>query len=145
MKTFMALLLSVCLLSACESTKNNNGTTAYDINKLEGTWELEYISAPNITFESLYPATRPFIKFDIANKTLGGRTSCNHFSKPLVTKDSLIDFSGPIMMTKMYCPGEGEPTFVNVLTKVTSYKVDDNTLHFMTGDTLKMRFVKKTP
>lgn len=147
MKTFLAFLLSVCLLSVCESTKknNSNNTTGYDINKLGGTWQMEYISAPKITFEELYPANKPFIKFDVANKRISGRTSCNHFSGALVTKDSTIDFSGPILMTEMYCPGsgEGESVFITALTKVNSWKVDDSTLFFMSGDTMTMRFVKR--
>lgn len=147
MKTFLAVFLAALSLSACENTKNSNGgnEVKYDINKLEGTWKLEYILSPKNSFEELYPASKPFIKFEVAGKKMSGTTSCNSFSGSLVTKDSTIDFSGPIAMTEMYCPDSpnGETVFTETLTLVTSYKIEDSTLFLMSGDTMTMRFVKQ--
>jgi heat shock protein HslJ len=143
MKIFIPLLCAGLFLSACKSTKNNNGTgPSHDVNKLEGTWELRYINSV-ASLQQLYPVSKPFIKFDVANKKISGRTGCNSFGGALVTKDSTIDFSGPIAMTRMFCQGQGEPVFTEKLYKVYTFNIQDSTLEFLAGDTLAMRFVKK--
>jgi heat shock protein HslJ len=114
------------------------------LSGLGGTWELNYISGPRIAFNGLYPAKKPTIKFEIAEKRFGGNTSCNSFSGALIADDSTVNFTGPIMMTKMACPGEGEAVFLETLKKVSHYDItSDTTLNFMMGDIAIMRFTKK--
>lgn len=144
MKRLMILAFSfVCLLSACTTMKpgtiGNGG-----LSQLSGTWELDYISGPRIAFNGLYPGKKPTIKFEVAEKRVSGNTSCNSFSGALVADDSTINFNGPLAMTKMACPGEGETTFLEMLKKVGSYSIsNDTTLNFMMGDIAIMRFNKK--
>jgi len=133
----------IVLLAACTTMKpgtiGNGG-----LSGLSGTWELNYISGPRIAFNGLYPAKRPIIKFEVSDKRFSGNTSCNSFSGALVADDTTINFTGPIMMTKMACPGEGEATFVEMLKKVSHYDISgDTTLNFMMGDISVMRFSKK--
>lgn len=139
------LILAVVMtstLAACTTMKpgsiGNGG-----LSQLGGTWELNYISGPRIAFNGLYPATKPTITFDIADKKLSGNTSCNSFTGALVADDATINFSHPLAMTKMACPGEGEATFLDMLKKVSTYAVSDSTLNFMMGDIAIMRFSKK--
>lgn len=114
------------------------------LSGLSGTWELNYISGPRIAFNGLYPAKKPTIKFDITEKRFSGNTSCNSFSGALVADDATVNFTGPMMMTKMACPGEGEATFLEMLKKASHYDItSDTTLNFMMGDIAIMRFKKK--
>src|SRR5215217_5127678 len=139
--TILAFIVTVAF-GACTTIKpgtiGNGG-----LSGLSGTWELNYISGPRIAFNGLYPAKKPTIKFDLAEKRFSGNTSCNSFSGALVADDSTINFTGPMMMTKMACPGEGEATFTEMLKKVSYYAVSgDTTLNFMMGDISIMRFSK---
>lgn len=114
------------------------------LSQLSGTWELNYISGPRIAFNGLYPGKKPTIKFEVAEKRVSGNTSCNSFSGVLVADDTTINFTGPMAMTKMACPGEGEATFLEMLKKVGTYSIsNDTTLNFMMGDIAIMRFNKK--
>jgi hypothetical protein len=49
------------------------------------------------------------------------------------------------MVTKMFCPGEGENFYMNTLQKIDSYSVseDGKTLNFIMGEIVMMRFEKK--
>lgn len=139
------LLLAIVMTStftACTTLKpgtiGNGG-----LSQLGGTWELNYISGPRIAFNGLYPATKPTISFDITERKLSGNTSCNSFSGTLVADDTTINFTQPLAMTKMACPGEGEATFLEMLKKASTYSVSDSTLNFMMGDIAIMRFSKK--
>ena len=139
------MLLAVVMTStfaACTTLKpgsiGNGG-----LSQLGGTWELNYISGPRIAFNGLYPASKPTITFDITERKISGNTSCNSFNGSLVADDTTINFTHPLAMTKMACPGEGETTFVNMLSKVSNYTVSDSTLNFMMGDISIMRFRKK--
>lgn len=130
-------------LAACTTMKpgsiGNGG-----LSQLGGTWELNYISGPRIAFNGLYPGKKPIIKFDVAEKRVSGNTSCNSFSGQLIADDSTINFTQPLIMTKMACPGEGEATFVEMLKKASTYSItSDTTLTFMMGDISIMRFTKK--
>lgn len=144
MKRIMLLaIVMTSTFAACTTLKpgtiGNGG-----LSQLGGTWELNYISGPRIAFNGLYPAKKPTIKFDVTEKRFNGNTSCNSFSGTLVADDSTINFTGPMMMTKMACPGEGEATFTEMLKKVSHYDItSDTTLNFMMGDIAIMRFVKK--
>jgi len=145
MKTYIIIILCFFNSSACNISKNDKPKSGYDVNKLEGRWELEYIISPTTPFEKLYVTNKPFIEFNVTNKKISGINSCNHFGGELVIQDSSIDLSGPIAVTEMYCPdqAEGEMFFNNVLSKVNSWKVTDSLLFFMSRDSILMRFVKK--
>lgn len=143
MKRIMLLaMVMTSTFAACTTLKpgtiGNGG-----LSQLGGTWELNYISGPRIAFNGLYPAKKPTITFDVTEKKLSGNTSCNSFSGALIADDTTINFTHPLVMTKMACPGEGEATFLEMLKKASTYSVSDSTLNFMMGDIAIMRFSKK--
>ena len=113
-------------------------------SKLEGVWEMNYISGLRIAFEGLYPGKKPSISFDLATGEISGNTSCNAFSAPFKMDGMNIKF-GDGRSTLMACEGNGERTFLDMLKKVDGYSLsDDNkTINFLTGDVAVMRFVKK--
>lgn len=144
MKTnIFALFISCCLFTACDSSKKTT-TSMNGSSKLNGTWELNYITGSRIAFDGLYPNKKPTITFDVAKNTLNGNTGCNSFNGPLKVDGNKISFTDPMAMTKMMCPGDGETVFLQTLQKVNSWSVSDgNTLNFIMGDIATMRFTKK--
>lgn len=148
MKQVMILALGYfMLLAACKSAnvnKTQSGQTDNSgIEKLNGTWELEYISGPRIAFHGLYPDRKPVITFSTSDSSFGGNTSCNAFSGKLTADDRSISFSDHMALTKMFCPGSGEPVFTETLKKINAYTVQDSTLTFMMDEVPMMRFAKK--
>ncbi|MDX6187868.1 META domain-containing protein [Flavobacterium sp. Fl-318] len=142
-KYISVLVLFGLMLSSCNVFKCKKEDTA---SKLEGTWELNYISGPKITFEGLYPNGKPTINFDLKEKRVSGSNSCNNFNGKLSIDGNKIDFTQPMAVTKKMCTNnQGEQTFMSTLPKITSYDITDEgkTLHFISGDIAMMRFTKK--
>lgn len=123
--------------SACKSIKDpSNGA------QLSGTWTLSYITGPRIAFEGLYPNNRPSMEFDLTTNTLSGSTSCNRFNSTIALEGNKITIGSPAT-TKMFCEGQGEPTFVNMLPQINSYHVKEDVLTFYRNEVEMMRFTKE--
>ena len=142
MRNLILATFVLAVLSACTTLKTSSDSSG--LSKLDGNWELDYISGPRIAFNGLYPGKKPTIKFELAEKRLSGNSSCNSFYGKLDADDTHISFNTPFATTKMACPGEGETIFFDMLKKVNLYNVSgDTTLNFMMGDIAIMRFVRK--
>lgn len=137
-KVGILLLALVLILVACTSKKK----TLAEKDKLDGTWELDYISGPRIAFDGLYPNKKPFLKIEVDSNRVSGNTSCNNFFGKLNRNGHQISFKEGLGMTKMACPGQGERSFLDALEKIDKYDVTDEgkTLHFIMGDIAMMRF-----
>ena len=132
------MILVSCNIFKCKKTDA--------VSKLEGNWELNYITGPRITFDGLYPNKKPTINFNVKENRVSGNSSCNSFTGKLNVTGNKIDFTQPMVMTKMMCgDGQGEQVFMNTLEKITSYDITDDgkTLNFISGDVAMMRFTKK--
>ncbi|MCI9844682.1 META domain-containing protein [Flavobacterium pectinovorum] len=135
---FFSLLLLSCSVFKCKKTDA--------VSKLEGTWELNYISGPRIAFDGLYPNKKPVINFNTKENLVSGNNSCNSYTGKLSVTENKIDFTQPMAATKMMClDGQGEQVYMSTLSKVTSYSISDDgkTLNFISGDIATMRFTKK--
>lgn len=140
MKNIFILVFFSTILISCKCKKTDS------VSKLEGNWELNYISGPKIAFDGLYPNKKPTINFDLKENHISGNSSCNSFNGKLVLDGTKIDLTQPMAMTKMMCQdGQGEQVFMSTLEKVTSYDVTDDgkTLNLISGDIAMMRFTKK--
>ncbi|WP_026730362.1 META domain-containing protein [Flavobacterium denitrificans] len=139
-KNFFTLILLSVVLISCKCQKTDK------VSKLDGNWELNYVSGPRIAFEGLYPNKKPTINFNTKESHVSGNNSCNSFNGKLVVDGNKIDFTQPMAVTKMMCmDGKGEQLFMSTLQKVTSYDITDDgkTLNFISGDIAMMRFTKK--
>jgi heat shock protein HslJ len=149
MKRIISFLAVVSvIIFACKNGATNTSAASppviADSAKLNGNWQLTNITGATSSFDSLYPGKIPAINFDVVAQKIAGNSGCNSFSGKLVTEGNKISFADPMIMTKMFCPGDGEPIFLQNLQKVETYLiVNDTTLNFMTGETAIMRFVKK--
>lgn len=153
MKAFVFLFAASLTLFACKGTEetveetvavSGDSVRTSSENDLNGTWELNYISGSRIAFEGLYPDRRPTISFDIAGKKVNGNTSCNNYSGSVSVTNHHISLSGPLMMTKMACPGEGEAAYTGMLQKVTKWEITDgNTLSLLLEGVIVLRYTRK--
>lgn len=140
MKNVIILFFLSSVLLSCKCKKVDAAS------KLEGNWELNYISGPRIAFDGLYPNKKPTINFDLKENHISGNSSCNSFNGKLVIDGNKIDFTQPMAMTRMMCgDGQAEQVFMSTLQKITSYDVTDDgkTLNLISGDIAMMRFTKK--
>ena len=141
--TIISFVLFACKNKAAKTSAAAAPVLA-DSVKLNGNWQLNYITGATTSFDSLYPGKIPAINFDVVAKKISGNSGCNSFSGKLVTEGNKISFADPMIMTKMFCPGDGEPLFLQNLQKVETYLiVNDTTLNFMMGEIAIMKFAKK--
>ncbi len=144
MKPILIVLFFLVFFIACEGTKSNKGNNDTPQGmSLSGTWQLAELPGAKFPIDSSYPSAKPFINFDLANKRFSGNTSCNHYGGELIIKNNILDFTGPIIMTEMYCGGEGEPVFINTLISINNFSIRDSSLFFKKGDSVKMTFKRK--
>lgn len=130
-------------VSSCKIFNKGQENKNTSISKLNGDWELNYISGTRIAFNGLYPNAKPSISFDAAKNEIHGNTSCNGFSSKTTIDGNKISIAEPGPMTMRYCEGGGEKQFLDMLKKVTNYDVNNNTLTLIQGDIAIMRFTKK--
>ena len=143
MITVITIVIFACKNQATKTSAVSAPVVA-DSVKLNGNWQLTNITGATVPFDSLYPSKIPAINFDVVAKKISGNSGCNSFSGKLVTDGNKISFAEPMIMTKMFCPGGGEPLFLQNLQKVETYLiVNDTTLNFMMGEIAIMNFVKK--
>lgn len=143
MKNFFVLIFCSFLFISCNVFKCKKNDA---VSKLEGIWELNYITGPRIAFDGLYPDKKPTINFNTKENLVSGNNSCNSYTGKLTATENKIDFTQPMAATKMICMnGQGEQVFMSTLSKVTSYNVTDEgkTLNLISGDIATMRFTKK--
>lgn len=107
----------------------------------KGTWELEYITGPRITFEGLYPDRKPMIIYE-GGTEYKGNTSCNGMGGKLQVTETGIIFDHPIT-TMMACPGNGEQTFLKALKDVDGYEIRNGKLFLRSKGIDVMRFGRK--
>ncbi|MCW5912051.1 MAG: META domain-containing protein [Cyclobacteriaceae bacterium] len=105
---------------------------------LNDIWVLEAIDQTEIT-EADYAQERPQLEFHKVDGKIIGTTGCNRLSGTYTTTGNNISF-GPMLTTKMACPGNGETRFVNALGEVTSFKIVKLKLYLLAGSTEKLRF-----
>ncbi len=108
---------------------------------LSGTWELDYIAGSEKPFNELFPNKKPTLVFDVANNKVSGNAGCNRLNGGIELNGRRIKFNA-IATTRMACPTDGEPLFLQTLEKVNIHSEYENTLTLIIGDIAVMRFKK---
>jgi heat shock protein HslJ len=143
MKHLVLFVPFACLLLYnCSNPKQAQAMT--DPSSLNGTWELSELNMSSPALEQLYPDAKPTIVFDVSNHKISGSTGCNQYNGPYKVNGAVLDLSTPLGMTRKFCPGDGETTFVQTLQKVNGWTVRENVLRLMSGDMVVMHFKKIT-
>jgi heat shock protein HslJ len=141
----LAAFAGFCLVCACKNGRQSTSLKSPGTNPtfLNGSWQLNYISGPRITFDGLYPDKKPQVVFDVAASHISGNTSCNSFGGGVSLSGNKFSVDPSLITTKMFCPGDGETVFLETLKKVQTWSVKDAaTLELLLGDVPMMRFTK---
>ncbi|HSD15344.1 MAG TPA: META domain-containing protein [Flavobacterium sp.] len=141
---FTAVTLCLSFIS-CNSVKIKNHKED-QFEKLNGSWELIYISGQENLFNELYHDKKPTINFITKDNVVSGNSSCNSYSGKLIVDGDKISFKEPMAMTRMMCgDGKGESIYMENLQKINSYSVseDSKTLNFNMDNKPLMRFKRK--
>lgn len=141
MKKIMALaLLLTTILLSCSTMKKMETSKASDLN---GTWNLVYITGPRITFEGLFPNSKPYLVFDAAQKHVSGNNSCNVINSGYKVVGDSLKF-GNMISTMKSClnNGNGENVFMQALKNVDRFQIMGDTLHLYHKDVDIMHLVK---
>ncbi|MBU8882323.1 META domain-containing protein [Kaistella sp. DKR-2] len=136
MKKQVLLLLGILslILISCSTS-----TVVKDQKLYANAWELEYITGPRITFQGLFPDTKPKIQFIAGSDMITGNSGCNGYATRFTLKGDMISFADPQLSTMMYC-GDGEAVFRKTMKQIDRYRITDGKLEFLTGDVVMMRF-----
>lgn len=112
--------------------------------KLNGTWELNFLSGPKIALEGLFPNGKPTLIFKFPADEAMGHGGCNGYSAKVKVDKQKISVADPLS-TMMFCEGNGEPQYFKALKTITSFSLSDdkNTLNLIAGDIAVMRFSRK--
>lgn len=124
------------------ATFTNQKSITAEETKLNGEWELNYISGAKIAFDGLFPNKKPTIIFPFSKEEANGNGSCNGYSIKVKADGNKINF-GDALSTMMACEGNGEPVYFRTLKTVTSYNINENILTMIMDDIAVMRFAKK--
>lgn len=144
-KKIAAFIVLGILLFSCNAT-GHKSTSTEAVARLNGSWELDYITGPRIAFDGLYPNIKPSIVFDVKENKVFGNNSCNSFTGMLKVEGNMINFRNGLATTRMMCEDDqGEHVFMSTIEKITSYDVskDGKTLNLISGDIAMMRFRRK--
>lgn len=129
MKSFLMLLFIIFGgIGSCDSARE--AAKLKDVK-----WELETLNGEKVNLAD--PENKMFIQFDVAEKRVNGRAACNRFFGNFELDDLKLKFS-PMGATRMACPDlQQETRFFQMLEKVDSFNLKDNTLSFLSkGETV---------
>ena len=137
----------VMALAACKSHTVNTGPI--DVSEPgDGTppsmriidlWALEAIDGRAVS-DSDFGHVRPRLEFNSEGQ-MTGSSGCNEISSTYTTDGVKITF-GPIIATRMACPGDGESRFLTALKQCTDYKIEGLKLYLLAGGKRKLQFRK---
>lgn len=115
-------------------------TETFSTEALVGHWVLTSIGGEDLG--KLFSGKVPTIEFDSEGKVFGNG-GCNSYRGTFKLDDNTLDF-GPLMSTKMACPGlEGEGKFMGLLSTPVQAKIDGQTLTFLKDGKVVLEFSKK--
>lgn len=107
---------------------------------LNDIWVLEAINNIEIS-NADYPRELPQLEFHKVDGKVLGTTGCNKLNGTYTTTGNNLTF-GPLLTTKMACPGKGETQFVQAITETSFFKIVNQKLYLLSGSTEKLRFKK---
>lgn len=120
--------------------KSSADDTAADY-RLNDIWVLESINETPAD-EKNYMKGLPMLEININELRFSGNGGCNSINGKLESKGDYIKF-GPVISTRMMCPGNYESEFLTALNNSESFKIENNRLYLMQNGKAVM-VLKKT-
>ena len=125
---------------ACKSNQSNMNPTTDPSTTLNDIWALEEISGAVVTVND-FGREIPVLEFHQVDGKVMGNSGCNRLSGTYKTEGSKISF-GPMISTKMACPGNAEQRFLGALNSVNAFRIENLKLYLLNGDTEVLQFRK---
>ncbi|MBG9375818.1 META domain-containing protein [Panacibacter sp. DH6] len=150
MKRYMICLL---FFAACNSATDKNNLSSDTVSMqvpqqqvmtdtvkttLEGSWQLQPVLASDTAAGKI-----PMLVFDLKSKKFQGNTGCNNMSGSFITSGDSLSFNEQILMTKMACAGYNEAGFIQSLTKVNHFKIEQGVLQLLQDQTILSKWIRK--
>lgn len=110
---------------------------------LNGTWELNYLLDLRSALDIAFPNGKPTLIINMPSTDATGNGGCNSYSSSIKLKGQALSF-GPIGATKMFCEGVAETVYFGNLSKIDSWRMEDNnSLSLLSYGITLMRFMRK--
>jgi heat shock protein HslJ len=146
LRSVSILTLTLALLG-CKSHTVNTGTIDVSApddgtspsQRIIDIWVLEEIDGQTVS-DGDFGRERPRLEFNSEGR-MTGSSGCNDISSTYTTDGIKISF-GPMIATKMACPGDGESRFLTALKLATDYKIEGLKLYLLAGGREKLQFKK---
>jgi len=142
-----SILVLALALFACKAHTLNTG--AVDVSEPGGgtsqsqllidIWALEEIDGKAVS-DGDFGRERPRLEFNSEGRVTG-TSGCNDISSTYTTDGVKLSF-GPMIATKMACPGDGESKFLQALNQATDYRIENLKLYLLAGGKEKLQFKK---
>lgn len=123
-----------------EQTKGQSDVKTSGAYRLTDIWVLENING-NMAEASNYMNGLPMLEINIGEKKFTGSGGCNRLNGVVEADDTAIKFSS-IGSTRMMCPGNFEPEFLEALKSAETYSIGNNLLTLTSGGKEILKFRK---
>ncbi|TDH21662.1 META domain-containing protein [Segetibacter sp. 3557_3] len=111
--------------------------------QLSGSWLLRNITDSKVSMDSLYQNRKPLLIINQETGTIKGNTGCNSLSGKVDVSANSIRVGAPLATTRMFCPGQGEQTFLAALRKVNRFAIAGQVLTLLADDVTVMQLVRQ--
>jgi heat shock protein HslJ len=137
----VALIIIMPLFVACKVNQSTNPVASTDQSiQLNDIWALEEINGEAVT-QGDFGREIPVLEFHKADGKVMGNSGCNRLSGSYKIEGNKITF-GPMISTKMACPGNGEQRFMTALNAVNTFRIENLKLYLLNGDAEALQFRK---
>lgn len=137
MKRFLASLILIVAVAACNSSKN----VVSENSTISGKWDLKELNGKDIIQTYMRPV---LIEFNETDSKVSGSAACNRFFGSFNKSGKTLTFN-PLASTKMFCDEASnnlETEFLSSLEKVNKFKVENHTLLLMNENNVIAKFTE---
>ena len=130
----------IIIAVACKANQPVMSSTTNNAAALNDIWALEEIEGKAVT-ASDFGREIPVLEFHQDKGNVIGNTGCNSLGGTYKIEGSKITF-GPMITTKMACPGDGEQRFLTALNSVNGFRIENLKLYLLNGEAEVLQFKK---
>lgn len=127
-----------------KSRMEYKGCGKYEVNEmLNNEWAVVRINGRDVT-ENDFMKVKPFMKFDVSENKVAGKSGCNNFFGEAEVQGDKIKFGYRFGATLMACPNmEFEREFMKTITgKTFDYRIDGDKLYLTENGETVMELIK---
>lgn len=140
MRNLLGFVAVFVLLSSCSLSKKENAVKADDTMLFNNEWRLVKMGAKNMKYEEGCEPITLLLTSEPEN--VSGFSGCNRYFGKFATKKNKLSFK-QMACTLMVCPQQDmnlESRYLQLLDKVNSFVMQDDTLMLMKDDKVLLIF-----